>query len=452
MYLVHMLSDRLWYPCLLGLFFLAGGYFSFGTGFFQLFGMKSWLGGTFGKLKSAPHKKGKKGGLDQFSAMITALGATVGTSSIAGVATAIYYGGAGAVFWMWLSAFFGMMTAYAEKVLTIYYRKKDEYGQWVGGPSTYIADGLHMPKMAKLFSLFCLLASLSGGNLVQANAIAVGLESATGQSLFKSGCLLALLVGLVILGGIGRIGKVSSTLVPAMAILFVGGGILVLWVRRDAIPEAFSMIFSSLYSTKSAVGGVAGYSVASALRYGVARGVFTNEAGMGSSAMAHAVADVDKENTQGLWGMVEVFLATLVIATITALVVLTAGVYDPQKALDGSFDFAMVGVPLVVASFEVVMGKLAAPFVSLCLTLFAFSSILGWSYYGECSLKHLLGSHKRRFHYRMVFLLFLIIGSISNVTVVWEIADICNGMMAIPNLIALLLLSPKVFAIWRREN
>lgn len=447
------LSSLLWTPWLLILFFLVGGYYSFRTGFFQLFDCKLWLGGTLGPLFSRRKTGRQAGRLTQFQAMATALGSTVGTSSIAGVATAIYFGGPGAVFWMWMSAFFGMMTGYAEKVLAIRYRTRGKDGALRGGPPEYITEGLHAPRLAKCFCLACVIASFSGGNLVQANSIASGLQAAFSLAPTVTGGVVAAFVALVILGGIGRIGRVSSTLVPLMALLFTGGGVLVLIVQRQAIPTALYSIVTSACSPEAILGGGAGYAAGNALRYGVARGVFTNEAGMGSSAMAHAVADAKSPHDQGLWGILEVFLATMVIATVSALVILTSGIYQPGEALrmieGGLSDPAMLGVPLVLHSFATVMGAWSAPFVSICLTLFAVSSILGWSYYGERCLAVLLGSDRGRWPYRLCFLLAILFGSVAEVGMVWELADLCNGMMALPNLLALLLLSPQVLSIWR---
>ncbi len=450
------LSDALWNPCLLILFFLVGGYYSFRTGFFQLFNAKQWMGSTIGRMFSRSNKNIGKGKLTQFQAMATALGSTVGTSSIAGVATAIYFGGPGAVFWMLLSAFVGMMTGYAEKVLAIHYRIDDGNGGYKGGPAEYIRRGLHSPFFAKFFCVACILASFSGGNLVQANSIASGVETAFGISSYTTGLLIVVFTAVVVLGGIERIGQVSSKLVPIMAVLFTVGGICVLIVNAAAIPEALIEILASSCSFTAVVGGGAGFSVSNAMRYGVARGVFTNEAGLGSSGMAHATAQVEKAHTQGMWGILEVFLATFVIATVSALVILTGGVYHSGESLrmlnEGVTDTAMIGVPLVVNSFASVMGRWAGPFISICLTLFAISSILGWEYYGERCTQELFGGKILIRIYRTLFFACLFVGSISDVAMVWEIADLFNGMMALPNLIALLLLSPKVMEIWRREE
>lgn len=450
--LLHQVSDAIWNPWLFILFFLVGIYYSIRTGFFQIFDIKQWMGKTLGPMLRRDKHKAGKGKLSQFQAMATALGSTVGTSSIAGVATAIYFGGPGAVFWMWLSAFFGMMTGYAEKVLAIRYRTRDSKGVYRGGPPEYMKRGLKAPWLAKIFCFACILASFSGGNLVQANSIASGMQAAFQIPPNITGGVVAAFCAIVILGGIGRIGRVSSTLVPIMALLFTGGGLIVLLAHHQAIPGALAEIVGSACNFHAVVGGGAGYALSAAMRYGVARGVFTNEAGMGSSAMAHAVADAKSEHDQGLWGILEVFLATLVIATTSALVILTSGIYqakDVARTIEsGLVDPEMLGVPLVVRSFETVMGSWSGPFVAICLTLFAVSTLLGWSYYGERCMEELVGSQRGKVLYRFCFIAAIMLGSVAEVGMVWEMADVCNGLMALPNLLALLLLSPQVLAIW----
>ncbi|MEG2000782.1 MAG: amino acid carrier protein [Evtepia sp.] len=432
-------SQALWSPGLLILFLLVGGYFSFRTGFFQLFGLRVWMRGTIGSLFQ---KHRSVGGLSQFQVISTALGATVGTGSIAGVATAICLGGPGAVFWMWVSALLGMMTGYAEKVLAIAYRHK-RGTDWEGGPAEYITEGLHMPLLAGFFSIACVLASFSGGNVVQANSIASIMQTAFGFNPLLSGVLLALLTGMVILGGIARIGRVCAALVPAMAALFVGGGLFVLAVHHAAIPDAFSAIINGAFTPHAALSGGVGFSMATAMRYGIARGVFTNEAGMGSSAMAHATADVESAEEQGFWGILQVFLATIVIATLSALVILTSGI--PQNA-------TLSGVPLAARAFETVLGSWSGIFLAVCLLLFAFSSLLGWNYYGERSISYLTHNPRAKQIYRLVFIALIVLGSLADVGAVWDLADFCNGLMALANLPALLLLSPKVLSIWRAER
>ena len=437
------LGNFIWNPWLLGLFLLSGLYFSVRTGFFQLFHVRLWLKTTLGSLLR-PKRRREGGGLTQLQALSTALASTIGTGSIAGVATAIFYGGPGAVFWMWVSAFLGMMTGCVEKTLAVRYREKSRDGGWQGGPMCYMERGVGSRTLAALFSLCCVAASLGGGNVVQANSIAASLEAAFGWDRLAVGLVVAVLTGLVILGGIGRIGRVSET-------LFIGGGVMVLICHRAAIPEALERIVTGAVTPKAALGGGIGYGMAAAMRYGVARGVFTNEAGMGSSAIAHAASNVQEPAEQGMWGIFEVFIATLSVCSITALVILTSGVYQENAALlaiqSGTVTSAMVGAPLSAAAFSTVFGRFGVVFVAVCLLLFAFTSLLGSSYYGERGLQYLTGTDRWRWPYRAAFLLAVVAGSVGDVAVVWQLADIFNGLMALPNLCALLLLSPEALGL-----
>lgn len=452
---LERLGNFIWNPWLLGLFLLTGLYFSLRTGFFQLFDLRLWLRTTLGSLFRSKQERGQ-GGLTRFQALSTALASTIGTGSIAGVATAIFYGGPGAVFWMWVSAFLSMMTGCIEKILAVRYHERAPDGGWQGGPMCYMARGLGSPFLAGLFSLCCAAASVGGGSMVQANSIATALEASLGWNRLAVGIAVALLTGIVIWGGIGRIGRVSEKLVPCMALLFLAGGGAVLVSRASALPGALAAIVAGALTPKAALGGGMGYGMAAALRYGVARGVFTNEAGMGSSAIAHAAANVREPAEQGMWGIFEVFVSTLVVCSVTALVILTTGVYDPQAALaaieGGTVSASMLGAPLSAAAFSTLFGPFGGIFVSACLLLFAFTSLLGWSYYGERSLAYLTGSSRLRGPYRAVFLIMAAVGSAGDLSAVWQLADIFNGLMALPNLCALLLLSPealKLLRTWR---
>lgn len=444
---LNKLTDSLWSPWLLGLFLFIGLYFSLRTGFFQLFGFRFWWRNSIGSLLE---KKGQstRGGITQFQALSTALAATIGTGSIAGVATAIFYGGPGSVFWMWVSAFLGMMTGCVEKTLAVHYRKRSSGGGWQGGPMYYIENGVGSRPLAVLFCLFCIVETLVGGNLVQSNSIATSLEASFKWNPFIVGIVIALLTGTVIFGGIGRIGKVSERLVPCMAVLFLVGGLIVLASNVSAIPGVLKDIFTQALTPKAACGG---YGAAAALRYGVARGVFTNEAGLGTSAMAHAAADVNNPAQQGMWGILEVFIATLVVCTMTALVILTSGVYDPTAALaaiaSNSVENSMLGAPLSAAAFSTVFGQFGGIFVAICLILFAFTSLLGACYYGEQCLVYLTGSNRFISVYRIFFLGMTVLGSIGDLSAMWLLVDLSNGLMAIPNLISLLLLSREALTL-----
>ena len=442
---LERLADGLWQPWLLGLFLFTGLWCTVRSGFFPLFGLPRWLKGSVGSLFHGGRKKAGKG-LTQFQALSTALASTIGTGSIAGVATAIFFGGPGAVFWMWCSALVGLMTSFVEKTLAVKYRRRTTDG-WEGGPMEYLSRRLGWKGAAGWFSLWCVAASLTGGAMVQSNSISAALHAALGWDRLAVGAAVALCTGLVILGGIGRVGRVSEKLVPAMALLFLSTGLAVILAHREMVLPALKQILACALSPQAAAGGASGYAVSAALRYGVARGVFTNEAGVGSSAMAHAAADVDSPAQEGFWGMFEVFFATILVCGVTALSILTSGVYDPELALtairEGTVTGAMTGAPLSAAAFATVFGRWGSLIVAVCLLLFAFTSLLGWSYYGERGLAYLTGGNKLRGFFRGVFLLTVVLGSVGGVARVWALSDICNGLMALPNLLAVLVLAPE---------
>ena len=441
------LTDFLWNPWLLGLFLVAGLVYSLGSGFFQFFEFPLWWKTTVGSLFKGGQGGGK--GLSPLQALATALASTMGTGSIAGVATALTLGGPGAIFWMWLSALLGMMTSCGEKLLSVRYQRPAPGGGLQGGPMYYLRDGAKRPLLALCFTLACIPATIAGGNLVQSSSIAASLEAAFGLPRLQVGIMTALMAGLVMVGGIGRIARVSSALVPAMALLYLGAGGAVLALNWERIPAALSLILSSAFAPSAALGGGAGWTVSAALRYGVARGVFTNEAGLGTSAMAHGAARVDHPARQGMWGIFEVFLSTLLVCTITALSILTSGVWTPADP------GALTGAPLTAAAFGSALGRAGEGVVALSLLLFAFSSILGWSYYGQQCLAYLAGGRKLIPAYRTVFLLCVILGAVWEPEAVWLLADLCNALMALPNLAALLLLAPEALSLlegWRRAT
>lgn len=429
---LRLLADWLWTPWLLGLFLVTGLYYSVRTGFFQLFGVGRWMGDTLGGILRRKGRQG--GGISRFQALATALGSTIGTGSVAGVATAVYFGGPGAVFWMWVSALLGMMTGCAEKVLAVTYRRREGDG-WRGGPMYYLCHGVHSRLLAVWFALACVGGALCGGCLVQSNSMAQALNSTLGWDSLPVGVGVAVLVFVGLRGGLERIARISEYLVPVMAALFIGAGVLVLWVRRAYLPDALRLIVSEAFRPRAAAGG---WCMSTAVRYGVARGVFTNEAGMGSSALAHANSNVQHPGEQGMWGILEVFIATLMICTITALVILTAGKLDP---MDGG---AAVGVPLTADSFSVVLGSWGEWVVNVCLLLFAFSSLLGWSYYGRSAVEWLAGKWVARWLWPAVFLGVTVLGSVTPTGQAWQMVDLFTALMALPNLTALLVLSPRV--------
>ena len=448
------LADALWNPWLLGLFLLTGLVYSVGSGFFQVFELRSWWRSTAGSLLRGRTRE--TDGLSPLQALATALASTMGTGSIAGVAAALTLGGPGAVFWMWISALLGMMTSCGEKLLAVRYQRPGPEGALRGGPMYYLRDGLGSPLLAACFCMACIPATLAGGNLVQSSSIASSLEAAFGLPRLPVGLITALLAGLVMLGGLERIAAVSSALVPAMALLYLGSGGVVLLYNWDKIPKALGLIVSCALSPAAAAAGGAGWTLSAALRYGVARGVFTNEAGLGTSAMAHGAAQTDHPARQGMWGIFEVFLSTLLVCTVTALVILVSGVWDPASSLNGA--------PLTAAAFGSVLGRFGQGAVALSLLLFAFSSILGWSYYGEqcifflfSFLSSFLSFKKERKQkktflvslYRLVFLNCIVLGAIWSPQAIWQLVDLCNALMALPNLLALIYLAPQAFYLIR---
>lgn len=449
MWFLSKLSGFLWEGPLLAAFLLVGGYYSVRTGFFQIFHLPLWWKTTIGKMFKSG--KGSGTGISQLQAMSAALASIIGTGSIAGVATAIFYGGPGAVFWMWVSAVLGMMTGFAEKTMAIRYREKGPDGQWRGGPMEYMRRGLHLPGLAAVFALFGTAEALAGSNLAQANSIATTLSAAFGMNRTVIGIILAVIVSIVLMGGIRRVGRFSELLVPLMAVLFVGGGLVVILANWKAVPAAFSQIISSAFAPKAVAGG---YSMGIALRYGVARGVFTSEAGLGMSAIVHACADVDEPAEQGMWGIFEVFFSTILICTVTSLVILTSGVYVPEQALEmihsGVIPNTMLGAPLVSTCFQSVLGEAGEWIVTISLLLFAFTSLLGGGYCGRRGLETITKSKWVLTAYQIGLPAFILVGAVADLTTVWEVVDLLAGLLALPNLLALLLLSPEALWLLRR--
>ena len=531
------------------------------TGFFQVTKIKYWFGSTFlaiFKKKSVTKTKEKKA-ISQFQALATALAATIGTGNIAGVATALVIGGPGAVFWMWMSAFFGMMTNFSEKVLGIYFRKKNTHGEWAGGPMYYIEEGLknkkgvkHISKpLAVLFSVFCVLASFGIGNMTQVNSISSAMKANFSIPAIVTGIVLAVIAGLIIIGGIKRIASVTEKLVPFMALFYIIGCLIIFISNYNQIPYVFSSIFSSAFRFDAVAGGVGGYIIMRAATMGFKRGIFSNESGLGSSVIVHSSSDVKEPVIQGMWGIFEVFFDTLVVCTLTAFVILSSPANAPtfdtamqnisteaqyfqlssvqndgvvklidknyttvlkvadKTAAEGTyteydaktvygqaltvkllnadqatdeddFTFANImtvqgvqgknadgtpmvdengnpvitsvkieevnGVPLVTYAFSLRFGKAAGQVLAIAILLFAFSTALGWSFYGTKALEYLFGA-KAVTIYKIIFIPFIVIGCTLDLSLAWDIADTLNGLMAIPNLIGVLLLSPIVVRI-----
>lgn len=395
-------------------------------------------------------KSDLEGDIPAFHALCTALSATVGTGNIAGVATAIVLGGPGALFWMWVTALVGMVTKYSEAVLAVKYRTKNADGTMSGGPMYYIEKGLKMKWLAMLFALFGMIAAFGIGSMTQANSVTLAITSqlsiggtyelpvlgSVSMLSFVIGVVLVIITALVTFGGIKRIGEVASVLVPFMAILYVAGGLYVLAVNYDKIPDALMLVFNYAFSPYAAVGGAAGYAVSQAVRYGMARGVFSNEAGLGSAPIAYAAAKTRSPVSQGMIAITEVFIDTLIICSITGLVVLTSGLWD---------DGTLTSTGLTIAAFSNSIGGIGLIVVVISAILFGYTTILGWAYYGEQCFHYLFGE-KLKNVYKVVFLAMVLFGSITKVALVWDISDMFNGMMAIPNLIALVALSGVVVA------
>ena len=538
-----------------------GIYMTVRTGFFQITKIKHWANETFlaiFKKRSVTKTKEKKA-ISQFQALSTALAATIGTGNIAGVATAIAVGGPGAVFWMWLSAFFGMMTNYSENVLGIFYRKKNDHGEWSGGAMYYINEGLkdrkgfkHIAKpLAVLFSIFCVLASFGIGNMTQVNSISSAMKSNFNIPTVVTGVVLAVIAALVIVGGIKRIASVTEKLVTFMALFYIIGCLIIFFSNFHQIPYVFSSIFSNAFNFGAIAGGIGGYIIKRAVTMGFKRGVFSNEAGLGSSVMVHSASDVKEPVVQGMWGIFEVFFDTIIVCTLTSFVILSSpaesktfneamqsisteaqyfeihtasggdivnliddnvnALYKvaPADAAEGTyteyaaktvygqdltvkllnadtasgesdFTYANVmeirgvqgknadgtfmtdengnpvitsveitevnGVPLVTYAFSLRLGSFAGKVLAIAILLFAFSTVLGWSFYGTKALEYLFGT-KATIVYKVIFVLFVIVGCTMNLSLAWDIADTLNGLMAVPNLIGVLLLSATVVRI-----
>lgn len=410
-----------------------GLFLSIKTGFFSITKLGYILKNTLLKMFSKEQKG--EGEVTAFQAVATALAATVGTGNIAGVATAIASGGPGAVFWMWLAAIFGMTTKFSEVVLAVNFREKTEDGRFVGGPMYYIKKGLGWGWLAALFAIFGGLAAFGIGNMTQSNSVALAVESSFNIPPLATGIVLAILTALVIVGGIKRIGAFTEKLVPFMAAIYIIGGLFIIFSNISAVPAAFASIFSSAFTGRAAVGGFAGATIANAVRFGVARGVFTNEAGLGSAPIAHAAATTDHPVRQGLWGVFEVFADTLVICSITAIAIITTGAWETGES----------GAVLTTLAFDTAIPG-GGYIVTVGLVLFAFSTILGWEYYGERCIEYLVGT-KPITAYRLIWTIFVVIGAIGGLEFIWSLSDTLNGMMAIPNLVGVLFLSGTVFKL-----
>jgi AGCS family alanine or glycine:cation symporter len=378
---------------------------------------------------------GAPGEITPYAALMTALAATVGTGNIAGVATAIAIGGPGAVFWMWMTALVGMATKYAEVLLAVHYRETDDRGEQVGGPMYAIKNGLgrHWRWLGAAFAIFGGLAGFGIGNMVQSNSIAGALDGAFGIDPWISGIVMAVCTGFVLLGGVKRIGAVAEKLVPFMCVGYVVASLIVLGMYADQIPGAFVLIIDSAFNPVAATGGFTGAAVMMAIRYGVARGIFSNEAGLGTAGIAQAAGQTKNAVESGLVGMMGTFIDTIIVCTMTALVLLVTGVWNG----------GLKGAALTAAGFDAAFPGFGGQFLAIAITIFAFTTILGWAYYGEKCWEYLVGTSVE-VPYRVVWTLFVLVGAVTQLDFVWLLADTLNAFMALPNLISLLLLSPVV--------
>ncbi len=461
-----VLQDFIWSKIGIILLLCTGIIMTCCTKFFQLSHLGHWLKQTIGSVFSrngSATKKTDKKTISQFQALCTALAATMGTGNIAGVAAAVMIGGPGAVFWMWVAAFFGMMTNFSENVLGIYYRRKNKDGEWSGGAMYYLADGLGGKKhcrlfgriLAVMFSVFVILASFGIGNMGQINKITLNLESAffSGIDLGEIGgisvlsliigVVLMILAGLIILGGLQRIASFAEKIVPFMAVTYIVGSLIVFFVHIGSVGDMFAAIFRFAFSVDAAAGGAAGVIIRKVITEGFKRGVFSNEAGLGSSVMVHSSSNVKEPVKQGMWGIFEVFMDTIVVCTMTAIVVLSSGYIDLQTgmAAEGAND-----ATLVSQAFGNVFGAPGEIFIALAMLMFAFTTVLGWSHYGSKAVEYLFGDRAIKV-YKVIFVLMILSGAVMTSTLAWDISDTFNGFMMVPNLIGVLTLSPLVAKI-----
>ncbi|MGM7635749.1 alanine/glycine:cation symporter family protein [Bacillus sp. Hm123] len=417
---VSVINEFLWGWVLIISLLGTGVYYTIKLNFIQLTQISRAFKVVFKK-----NTKNEKG-ISSFQALSTAVAGQVGTGNLAGVATAIAAGGPGAIFWMWVSSFLGMATIFAEAVLSQKYRE-ERNGEYLGGPAYYLDKGVGSKKLAVLFAIFIILALGFIGNMVQSNSIAAGFKDVLPIPSIYIGIIVALFVGFVLFGGIKRIAAFAEKTVPIMALLYIIGSIILLFQFKHEIIPVFELIFKSAFQLEAAGGGVLGATIKEAIRYGVARGLFSNEAGMGSTPHAHAAANVRHPAEQGLVAILGVLIDTIIICTVTALVILASGAYQTGET----------GVALTQQSFITSFGTTGQVFIAICLLFFAFTTILGWAYFGELNIKY-LWKDKGVVPYRVIVLLFIVIGSaIHQVDLVWELADFFNGLMIIPNLIAL---------------
>lgn len=414
-----------------------------GTGLFLMFLLKFMplrkIGAGFALLwNGRTTNANENGDISPFQALMTCLAATIGTGNIAGVATAIFMGGPGALFWMWCTALVGMATKYSEVLLAVHYREKDKNGEYIGGPMFAIKNGLgkRWVWLGTAFAIFGGLAGFGIGNMVQVNSMAQALNSTLHIPTWITGVITTIIVAMVTLGGVKRIGKVAEALVPFMCVTYIIAGVVVLVVNAAVIPDAVALIFNSAFNPVAATGGFAGSVVMMSIRYGVARGVFSNEAGLGTAGIAQAAGTTKSAVRSGLIGMLGTFIDTLIVCSVTGLAIVSSGVWSNGQS----------GAALSAAAFESAMPGFGGILLTIALVIFAFTTILGWSYYGEKCWIYLVGT-KSVLPFRLLWVIAVPFGAISQLDFAWLVADTLNGMMAIPNLLSLLLLSPVILKL-----
>lgn len=424
--IIEEISSFVWGPPILILIVGTGIYLTLRLGFLQFRTLPYAL-----KLAFSPKRQDKasKGDISHYEALTTAMAATIGTGNIVGVATAVVLGGPGAVFWMWITALFGMATKYAEAILAVKYRVENSKGEMSGGPMYYLERGLNAKWLGILFAIFGAIAAFGIGNMVQSNSVSDALESSFSVPTWVTGIILTVLAGLVILGGIKSIGKVTAYFVPVMALFYVLGGLVIIVMNFDIVPSAIGLIFTDAFTGSAITGGILG----TVIRYGVARGVFSNEAGLGSAPIAAAAAKTDYPGRQALVSMTQVFIDTIIVCSITGITIVMAD-------LAGS---GLEGGPLTSASFALFLGETGEFIVTIGIVLFAFSTLVGWAYYGEKCFSYLFND-KAVPIYRTIFVVAIFIGAVQSLDLVWGISDIMNALMAVPNLIGILGLSGVV--------
>lgn len=434
--IVSEINGFLWgMYCLIPLLCGVGIYFTLKLDFIQIRRFGLAVKSTFGGLTLHGERAGKQG-MSSFQSLATAIAAQVGTGNLAGAATAIAMGGPGAIFWMWIAAFFGMATIFAEAVLAQTYKTTDDQGHVTGGPAYYISKGLGSKKLAAFFSISIIIALGFIGNMVQSNSIADAFQTAFSLPPLLIGVIISALAAFVFFGGMGRIAAFTEKVVPIMAALYLLGGLIVLLANASHIIPALKMVFVGAFDPAAATGGIIGAGVKEAMRYGVARGLFSNEAGMGSTPHAHALAKVNHPREQGAVAILGVFIDTFVVLTLTGLVLITSGLI-PE---------GLTGTALTQAAFSQAFGGFGPVFIAICMFFFAFSTIIGWYFFGQSNFKALFGE-KALPVYSVIVVVFILVGSTLKVDLVWAMADFFNGLMAVPNLLALLALSGVVAAI-----